>query len=204
MKQFLPLVLGLCGLAACQHSPSAPNAEPAAPELVQQQQPAVVPAKQEFVEDAMLTVNGKPHQELSTTLLQKQLGRPDSIAKGAIECGGVLESLSQPDSPNGDWWYYGKSMYEVDGSQAILHSFDVTTGKFQGKIGGLVLNQHTTLEDVRRIYPAAVKAAGAPSTVTQEQTMSLPFFYEGTPTDASLSLKFKEGRLQEVEFFFPC
>lgn len=162
------------------------------------------PAQSEYIEAHMITVNGKPHQELTTQLLERQLGRPDSIATGAVECGSALENLNKPDSEAGDIWYYGNTMYEVSGGQAILLSFDVTTGKFYGKVGQLILNEKTTLEDVRRFFPESAKEADVPSSGRPGEEMSVPFFYKGTPTDASLSLLFKKGRLQKVEFFFPC
>lgn len=152
----------------------------------------------------MLTVNGQPVQELTTAQLQRQLGRPDSIAKGVVECGAMLDALNKMNSPAGDCWYYGHTQYEVSGPHAILTSFDVTTGKFQGKLGPLILNQHTTLEDVRRFFPKSAKQADVPSTVRPGEEMSLPFYYKGKPMDESLNLLFKKGRLQEVEFFMPC
>jgi len=149
----------------------------------------------------MLTVNGQPHAPLSTQLLTSQLGRPDSIARGVVECGGELEPVN---NANGDLWYYGKTAYEVGGPQAVLASFDVTTGKFQGKLGKLALNQNTTLEDVRRFFPVSAKQADVPASGQPGEVMQLPFYQNGTLQDASLNLIFQHGRLQEVEFFNPC
>lgn len=152
----------------------------------------------------MLTINGKPHEELTTKALRSQLGRPDSIAKGAVECGSMLASLNKLDGATGDFWYYGKTAYEVGGTQAILASFDVTTGKFQGKLGQLRLNQQTTLDEVRRFFPEAARQAEVPAAGRPGEVMSLPFYHEGAPEDASLNLLFEKGRLQAVEFFSPC
>ncbi|RZK32563.1 MAG: hypothetical protein EOO63_00995 [Hymenobacter sp.] len=209
MKVFLPLVPLLVCLAACQSTPATPAATAdAAPTLPKQEQTNLASAKPagqpEHIEWSMLTVNGQPHQELTTALLKRQLGQPDSIAKGAVECGSMLESLNKLDGAEGDFWYYGRTAYEVSGTQAILASFDVTTGKFEGKLGSLLLNQHTTLEDVRRIFPVSAKQADVPATGRPGHVMSLPFYFKGVPEDASLNLIFKNGRLQEVEFFTPC
>jgi hypothetical protein len=108
------------------------------------------------------------------------------------------------DSPEGDAWYYGNTMYEVNGKDAVLSSFDVTSGKFQGKLGSLLLNQHTTLEDVRRVFPVSAKEAEIPSTGRPGEEISLPFFYKGEQMDDALLLLFKKGRLQEVDFYSPC
>ncbi|WBO85440.1 hypothetical protein [Hymenobacter yonginensis] len=202
------LLVGLLGLAACQSTPTIDVAtvEPTqptqtTPEPAQPAPAAAQPDNPEYIELSMLTINGKPHEQLSTKMLISQLGRPDSIARGAVECGGELEPV---DNANGDFWYYGKTFYEVAGSQAVLASFNVTTGQFQGKLGKLLLNQHTTLEDVRRFYPISAKQAEEPASSRPGEAMYLPFFYKGVPTDASLNLLFKNGRLQEVEFFSPC
>lgn len=210
MKLLFRLSPLLLSLAACQNSPSTPataNVEKPAKPMTQQAASQadntsavgtdMVEANPERVQDELVTVNGKPPRQLTTQALIKQLGRPDSIAKGAVECGSVLDI--PVNSPAGDFWYYGKTMYDVNGDQAILYLFDVTTGKFHGTVGRLVLNQNTTLEDVRRFYPLSAKQAGA-----DNGTISLPFEHAGQLTDASLNLTFKKGRLQEVEFYFPC
>lgn len=203
MKHLFRIVPILLSLAACQSNPSPPATAVATPPNVAKPAPAKEePANPEHIEASMVTLVGLPDEELTTKQLMRQLGRPDSIAKGAVECG---SRLSTPmNSPDGDLWYYGKTMYEVSGLQAILCRFDVTTGKFQGKIGKLLLNQNTTLEDVRRFFPEAAKEADKPSTSQPGEVMYLPFFYKGMPMDESLNLIFKQGRLQEVEFFSPC
>ncbi|SFP98952.1 hypothetical protein [Hymenobacter arizonensis] len=208
MKYLLYLAPVLLCLTACQGGPTAPvSAEVAAPESAKKEQVKAAPANTdkvanpEYIEWDMLTVNGKPHQAITTKQLRSQLGQPDSIAKGAVECGGELETL---DGPNGDFWYYGKTMYEVNGTQAVLANFDVTRGKFQGQLGKLKLDQNTTLEDVRRFYPVSAKEADKPSTGRLGEEMSLPFYHKGVQMDASLYLLFRKGRLQKVEFFYPC
>jgi hypothetical protein len=207
MKPLLCLVPALWCLAACQSTPTTPAAPTVAVPAPTKTSVAPVnsaPVAPEFIEWGTLTVNDKPHEELTTKLLVSQLGRPDSIAKGAVECGSELENLNKLDAAAGDFWYYGKTAYEVSGNQAILASFDVTAGNFQGKLGQLPLNQHTTLEDVRRFFPVSAKEADVPATGRPGEVMSLPFYHKGVQEEASLNLIFKKGRLQEVEFFFPC
>lgn len=177
-------------------------ADEASPAATRPAQAQAAIARPEYVEAKMLTVNGQPCDELGTTQLTRQLGRPDSISKGAVECGGQLETPM--GSANGDAWYYGKTMYEVRGTRAILASFDVTSGKFQGKLGKLVLNQNTTLEDVRRFFPVSAKQADVSAAGRSGAEITLPFFHDGKQTDASLILLFKKGQLQSVEFFQPC
>ena len=199
MKSLLQLAPLLLLPAACQ-SNSTPAAAPQA--ATPPASARAAPVKPVYIESDSLTVNGQPHRELSTRQLTSQLGRPDSIAKEVAECGSGLDLPLE--SPAGDFWYYGKTMYEVNDSHAVLASFEVTTGKYEGRLGRLVLNQHTTLEDVRRFFPQAAKEADVPATGRPGEVMSLPFIYKGTPMDASLNLIFKQGHLQEVEFWYPC
>lgn len=197
LQHLIPILL----LAACQSSPTAPPEAPATAS-VPPAPVAAAPADPEHIEASMVSVIGLPDGEVTTKQVTRQLGRPDSIAKGAVECGGRL--TVPMGSPNGDVWYYGKTMYEVNGTHAILLSFDVTSGKFQGKVGKLVLNQNTTLEDVRRYFPEAAKAADKPSSGRAGEEMHLPSFDKEVPLDESLNLLFQKGHLQEVEFFSPC
>ncbi|MBF9222410.1 hypothetical protein [Hymenobacter ruricola] len=205
MKQLssLPSFLLLC-LAACQSNPSTPAATAATPPAAAKPTPPrPAPATPEHIEASMVTVSGLPDEEVTTQQLIRQLGRPDRIAKGAVECGSRLSSPI--DRPDGDLWYYGKTVYEVSGTQAILSSFDVTSGKFRGKIGKLVLDKNTTLEDVRRFFPAAAKEADEPAGHGRPgEVMSLPFYDKGVPMDGALELQFQHGHLQAVEFFSPC
>ena len=202
MKHFFQFQLApifLC-LAACQSNPATALATP--PKAAKPAPAKEQPANPEHIEASMVTVVGLPEEEVTTKQLTRQLGRPDSIVKGAVECGSRL--ATPMGSPNGDFWYYGKTLYEVSGTKAILCSFDVTSGKFQGKIGKLVLNQNTTLEDVRHFFPEAAKEADKPSASQPGEVMYLPFYDKDVPMDGSLNLLFKNGHLQAVEFFSPC
>lgn len=199
LSRFAPVLL--C-LAACQSSPTPP----AAPSATTPPQPAATQARAasfEHIDPGTVRITGLPDEELTTKQLTRQLGRPDSIAKGAVECGSRLDLPM--GSPAGDVWHYGKTMYEVNGTHAILCSFDVTSGKFQGKIGELVLDKNTTLEDVRRFFPEAAKAADKPAGPGRTgEEMSLPFYDKGVPLDGALDLLFRKGHLQAVAFFSPC
>jgi hypothetical protein len=202
MKQLTSLPALLLILAACQSSPDTPAAAPP-PAAAQSAPLKAEPAPPEHIEADMLTITGLPTKEISTAQLTRQLGRPDSIAKGAVECGGSLDLPM--DAPNGDIWYYGKTMYEVNGTRAIMLGFDVTSGKFKGKLGKLVLDKNTTLEDVRRFYPESAKEADKPAGPGRTgEEMSLPYYDKGVPVEGALELLFQKGRLQAVEFFNPC
>ncbi|MBO0356378.1 hypothetical protein J0X19_00335 [Hymenobacter sp. BT186] len=211
--QLSPLLLSLA--VACQSNPSTPAAAsaaaPAKPAAVQPAATvrpvnydsiaAAARANPEFIRNDMLTINGQQHDETTIQALVKQLGRPDSIAREAVECAGMLDTGL---SDKADIWYYGRTVYEVYKSTAVLSSFDVTSGKFQGKLGKLVLDKNTTLKDVRRFYPLSAKDADVPAPGRLGEEMSLPFKYKGEWTDYSLVLFFKKGVLQEVGFFTPC
>lgn len=214
MKKLFQLAPALLFLAACQSDPKAAptdavameaaKQEPAKADPPQPEPPKAEPANLERVQYGTLTVNGKPQEELTTKELIRQLGRPDSIAKGAVECGSELSSLSM-NSPDPDVWYYGKTGYEVSGKRAIMCCFNVTSGKFQGKLGKLLLNQNTTLEDIRRVYPMSAKEADKPRAgQPDEEMMSLPFYDKDQPLEAGLILLFKQGRLEQVDFWSPC
>ena len=161
-------------------------------------------ATPEYVESRTFTINGEPNRQLSIGQLTRQLGRPDSIARGAVECGGALDYFAQKGDDAGDWWYYGRTMYEVNGFQVILNSFDVTTGRFRGRLGQLVLDQHTTIEDVGRFFPRTVRDGYGPATGRPGQEISLPFYHQGQQMEDWLVLLFEQGRLREVGYWSPC
>ena len=200
MKQLLQLVPALLFLAACQSNPT--TTRPAA--VVPPEPTKADTANLEHIESGTVTVHGKQQEELTTKALIRQMGPPDSIAKGAVECGSELSGLPV-DSPDPDIWYYGKTGYEVSGNRAIMCTFNVASGKFRGMMGKLVLNQNTTLEDIRRIYPLSAKQADKPRAgQPDEEMMFLTYYDKDQPLDQGLVLLFKQGRLQQIDFWSPC
>ncbi|WP_460503509.1 hypothetical protein, partial [Hymenobacter agri] len=161
-------------------------------------------ANREYADAATFHISGLPDAQLTTQELTQQLGRPDSIAEGAVECGSRLSNIPV-GAPNGDFWYYGRTMYEVSGTQAMLLKFDVTSGRFKAQLGKLMLDKNTTLEAVRRFYPESAREADEPAGRGRPgELMSLPFIYKGKGIDESLNLEFQNGRLQVIELFSPC
>ncbi|MCI1186009.1 hypothetical protein MON38_01155 [Hymenobacter sp. DH14] len=185
MKILSRLAPVFLGLAACQSNPTTPATPSAAPATTSTTAstplPAApkAPANPEYADAATFSISGLPDSQLTTKEFTRQLGRPDSIAKGAVECGSRLANIPM-DAPDGDSWYYGKTMYEVSGTQAVLCSFDVTTGRFKARLGKLVLDKNTTLEAVRRLYPESAKQADEPAGPGRTgEVMSLPFIFKG-------------------------
>ena len=210
MKHLL-FSLSLLGLAACQSNPTTPpattSAAPApasAPAPTPPPTARQAPANHEHADAATFHISGLPDEQLTTKELTRQLGRPDSIAKGAVDCGSRLSHIPM-GAPDGDFWYYGRTMYEVSGNQAILLKFDVISGRFKARLGKLLLDKNTTLEAVRRFYPESAKEADEPAGHGRPgEVMSLPFIYKGKGIDESLNLEFQNGRLQIIELFSPC
>lgn len=199
-------------LAACQSnpttSPATTSAAPAPDSASASTPPPAAapqaPANREYADATTFHISGLPDAQLTTKELTRQLGRPDSIAKGAVECGSRLSNMPK-NAPEGDFWYYGRTMYEVSGNQVILMKFDVASGRFKARLGKLVLDKNTTLDAVRRLYPEAAKQADEPAGPGRTgEMMSLPFMDKGNGLDESLNLEFQNGRLQVVELFSPC
>lgn len=212
MKTISWLTPVFLALAACQSNPTTPPATTSvAPAPASAPAPTPPPAaapqasaNREHVDAATFHISGLPDAQLTTKELTRQLGRPDSVAKGVVECGSRLSNIPE-NAPEGDFWYYGRTMYEVSGTQAVLVQFDVTTGRFKARLGKLMLDKNTTLEAVRRLYPESAKQADEPAGHGQPgEIMGLPFMYKGEASDESLNLLFQNGRLQAVELFSPC
>ncbi|WP_143069731.1 hypothetical protein [Hymenobacter actinosclerus] len=150
----------------------------------------------------MLVFFGLPSEQITVSQLTRQLGQPDSVARGAVECGSQLsDDLPLP----GDMWYYGGTQYEVAGNQAALGAMDVRNGRFSGKLGKLVLNQHTTLQDVARVFPNAVRSVRPAAMSAALQEISFTYLMgNGETADGTLNLIFDRGKLILVEHWFPC
>ncbi len=187
-----------CWLLAVLATQAACTTESAAQAIAE---PSVSAAKSrsELVDGPSFRLNGQPHQPTTTAELVRQLGQPDSIARGVVECGGELKTAT---SSAGDFWYYRDAQYEVSGQQAIISRFDVTTGRFRAQAGRLQINQHTTVYHVRRLFPVAVREAEASGRPVE--AISLHWGYKGQQVEGLLNLEFAAGRLVRVELWYPC
>lgn len=139
-------------------------------------------------------LNNKLH--LNTNLRQFEIlwGKPDSIITPDYNeiCAAGFEE---------DFQYLFK-----DGSAFEIFKDSILFGEilFEGNnfitYSGVTLNKHTTLSDIKHLFPQAVKQAG----------------YEGTPeaiklrdtankdSDSSILLFFREGKLERLVNFIPC
>ncbi|NVO32522.1 hypothetical protein [Hymenobacter lapidiphilus] len=223
-KQLLVMVLGMAtGLTACQSDTTSPAAameapkvymsmegpqpsEPSPVSLVETNDSAArpVPAgiQTEQIRSGMLVVEGLPSEQLSVAQLVRQLGQPDSVARGVVECGSTLDG--NPTLP-GDMWYYDGTQYEVADKQAVLATMDVRSGRFHGKLGKLLLNQRTTLQDMARVFPKAAQTVGPAAESAAFQQVSFTYLLDnGQTADGELWLIFDQGKLIKVENWFPC
>ena len=204
IKPFILFSAGLLmGLGGCQPESSTPAVAAPANLVVAAPRPApdeLPPAEQ--VTDDMLVFEGLPAGQLPVAQLTRQLGQPDSIARGAVECGSQLDvDLTVP----GDFWYYSRSRYAVARNQAALEAMDVRSGRFHGKLGSLVLNQSTTLQDVARVFPNAARRVGPATESTALQQVSFTFLLKnGETADGELWLIFDRGQLISVNHWFAC
>lgn len=215
------LVLALCwaaGLAACQPDTTLSTEGAVAPTITRSfEKPAPTPVladtaaphlaptpsvEAEQITYEMLVFQGLPSEQLTVAQLIRQLGRPDSVTRGGVECGSKLsDDLPLP----GDMWYYDGTQYEVAGNQAVLAAMDVRNGRFSGKLGKLVLNQHTVLQEVARVFPkAALTVRPAASSVALQQISFTYLMPNGETADGTLNLIFDHGKLVLVEHWFPC
>ncbi|SDY66175.1 hypothetical protein [Hymenobacter psychrophilus] len=192
----LALLAGACNQTTPAQTATAP-ASPATAPTVTAVAVAETSAAPETIDYRQIRINGLPF-ETTTAELLKALGPPDRIKKDAVECGGHFEFSK------GDHYEYGPSLFEVNGKRAVMGTVDFSSGTFRVTIGGQVLDQNTTFEEIRQRYPQAAskvhdwRPGGTTGPTYQGVTIQEP------GTDDSLGLYFQNGKLVRFDAFSPC
>lgn len=144
------------------------------------------------IEHALL--NNKLHLNTNLRQFEALWGKPDSIITPNYNeiCAAGFEE---------DFQYLFKdgSTFEIFKDSILLGEIFFTGNNFI-TYKGVTLNRHTTLADIIRLFPHAVKQAeyeGTPEEIKLRDTAN-------KDSDSSILLFFREGKLERLVNFIPC
>ena len=153
----------------------------------------------EYLNPEKIKINGTLPFETTVSALRRLLGKPDQIEKDAVECGGYFEN------DKGDFYTYGRSLFEVNGRKAVLGSIDFRSGKFRVRLGNqLLLDKTTTLAAVGKVYPLAYQKVSNWHDVRDGKTYQVLIIWASAASDDGWQFNFYEGRLVNLDYHTPC
>ncbi|PJJ60891.1 hypothetical protein [Hymenobacter chitinivorans] len=141
-------------------------------------------------------VNAKLPSYTTKQELLRALGPPARIAAVGEECHTSREEAAAKVRQR--YYFAGKTSFFLDHDQAELELLDFRSGKYTYQTPTITLTGKTTLADLQKVYPAAVRAASISKRGTEVSLMTC------ANCDDRVHLFFEQGRLVELELWEPC
>ena len=144
-----------------------------------------------------LKINGKFPLEMKAEALNQILKMPKEVASAENSCGTYFE---EPDSI----FSYGETIFEKLRDSVALEQLNFRDTPIDLAYRGWVLNQNTALEEFKLIFP---KAEVWESHERKDEKDVVVFRMATTGkilTDDCWFVTFKNGKLLELTYWFPC
>ncbi len=151
----------------------------------------------EFIEYSKLKINGKLYFDCNLNDLYTVLGKPDSLVMATDIC------ISAFNSDSVYYAYFDNTFAETYKDSASVSSVDFRSGKVRLVHPDFILDRNTTLESLRKYFPAAVKAA-SPVNTDIGDAIWINLQTDRQPTDFQWLLIFQKGKLARVDLNTPC
>lgn len=160
-------------------------------------------ANTEYLDFDKVRINGKLPLITDSLALYSLLGKPSKIVKPDLDdiC------VSFFDSENFKYVKYGNStVFELCGDTIVPRVFNFeSTPQLFLKYGELFLNSKTTLKEIEKIYPKAVKFQYLTDIYEEGKFVTLSLrVTKGKNIDASWLLFFEKGKLIRIDYWMPC
>ncbi|MVN21199.1 hypothetical protein [Mucilaginibacter arboris] len=154
----------------------------------------------EYIDFNSVRINGKLPLITKTTLLYKLLGKPDSIVVPNMD--NICTSFYDKPFKQA---YIKKSNIEIYGDTAVVTSINFESRfSLDLKTKTIRLNHNTTLLELQRLFPNAVKSQTELDVDKLGKAVSVSLALSERFSDGSWLLFFKNGKLVRIDYFMPC
>jgi hypothetical protein len=155
----------------------------------------------EYLDFTKVKINGKLPLITDTLSLYNLIGKPDQVVIPNMD--DVCISFYDKDFKEAN---YKTTNFELYGDTIVLSSMNFKDSpNLYLKIGNLILNHQTTLKDIEKTYPKAVKFKGQ---MDVHQLGNLTTIYlqigQNSLSDSSWILFFDKERLIRIDHSIPC
>ncbi|TGD82910.1 hypothetical protein [Hymenobacter wooponensis] len=206
---FIAFALGGLALTACQESGSRQDTATARRAEARRQaadtsevEPEVAysPSPNEFIEWKTATINGTQPLVGKTAALYRLLGQPDSIVSPNMD--DICVSFYDKEFK---YAYFKNSLLEVYGDTAVIGTLDFRHNpKLSLHTPTMRLGQATTLEDLAKEFPQAVKDQHTINVQDLGELTAVELPTGKTASDDGWILFFDKGKLVRIDYWMPC
>ncbi len=152
----------------------------------------------EYIDPDIIRINGVLPVVSSPKLLYATLGKPDSI--GTLD---TLNTCVTYDKPF-KYAYFKGSEFELHSETVVMSGLNFRNSDITLTAGKLTLSGTTTLKELARVFPNAVKAQSVITLNTFEKVTSIRVDTGKIPGDDAWILVFKNGKLIRIDSWMPC
>lgn len=170
-------------------------------DFVKDQAPTRKPraVKSEYIGFKSAKINGKIPFLTKTNLLFNLIGKPDQLSKPDLNeyCGSFYNKVFKLASVKG-------VDAEIYGDTAVVRSINFKKSPDFSLATRLInLNHNTTLADLKKVFPNAVKSSVLLNDVDMGKTVAVHIAIEKELEDSWLLL-FQNGKLVRIDYYRPC
>ncbi|MFD0793648.1 hypothetical protein ACFQZX_08465 [Mucilaginibacter litoreus] len=160
----------------------------------------------EVMAEKDILLNGRLKRYFTLNEFKSVLGEPDSskLLSDIEPCTNIFQGADGSVDPEAKYLYKNGSRFECSQDKIAIDEIRFTNGDFL-VFHRYKLNKNTTLADLRRIFPNAVKNIGTMN-VADEGTLQVLKLREDDDnvSDGHVNLFIKNGKLYFIHWWFPC
>ena len=154
----------------------------------------------EFIDWNLVRINGKLPMITNTKDLYKLLGQPDSIVTPNYDD----VSVRYYDLKEFKYAYIKESQFEIYGDTAVISFLNFEKQPdLEFKAGTLTLNHNTTIAELRKLFPKAVKERSELIVDQMGRLMGISLETSKYMVDAAWLLFFRKNKLVRLDFWMP-
>lgn len=175
---------------------------------------AIMPAQQDSEKDTLnevmdaryIRLNGKLERYFSRKEFSSVLGEPDSAKLLSEEepCTNNFVEADGSVDPQAKYLFKNGSKYENVKNKVAIEEISFAHGDFI-TYRGVTLNGQTTLTDLQKLFPNAVKNVGMMDVYGEGQLQVIQLREDkNNVSDGHINIFLKNGRLYIMHWWFPC
>lgn len=154
----------------------------------------------EYIDRDSVRINGKIPFISNNNDISKLLGKPDTIITPNYD-----EICASYFGEDFKYVYIKGCIFEIYGDRAVLCSIDFRNQfDIKLKTQNLTLDHNTTLDELQKIFPNAVKNKHELFVSELGKTISIGLAPSINPSDDHWLLLFIDGRLIRIDYWMPC
>ncbi|PST83659.1 hypothetical protein C7T94_14085 [Pedobacter yulinensis] len=160
----------------------------------------------EVMEEKSILFNGRLKRYFSLIQFKAVLGEPDSSKLlGEVEpCTNIFQEADGSIDPQTRYLFKNGSRFENAQDRVAVDQINFMYGDYL-VFNDITLNRHTTLAELKRLFPQAGKRVGLMEVAGSGKLQVMQLREdENNQSDGHINIFFKQGKLYSLQWWFPC